>query len=153
MGAEMVEDTIDVIGKLIETCRDGQAGYLEAAEHTRNSALRAFFSQQGLQRAKFAGELENAARRLGEADPDRKPSMAGTLHRAWIDLKHKLGAGDDSILISVESGERNAKSHYEEALKASLPRDVQEIVARQAESVFAAYDQVCTLEAVYKNAA
>jgi uncharacterized protein (TIGR02284 family) len=149
----MVDNTIDVIEKLIETCRDGQAGYLEAAEHTRNSALRTFFAQQGLERAKFAGELESVARHLGEADPSRKPSVASTLHRAWIDLKHRLGAGDESILVSVESGEHNARNHYHEALQAGLPRDVQDIVERQAESVFAAHDQVRTLQAVYKSAA
>ncbi len=149
----MVDNTINVIEKLIETCRDGQAGYLEAAEHTRNSELRMFFSQQALERAKFAGELESAARHLGEADPGRKPSVAGTLHRAWIDLKHRLGGGDDSVLVSVESGEHNARNHYREALRAGLPRDVQDIVERQAESVFAAHDQVRTLQNMYKSAA
>ncbi len=153
MGAENVDETIDAIEKLIETCRDGQAGYLEAAEHAKNHDLRSFFSQQALERAKFAGELENEARHLGEANPDRKPSMASTLHRAWIDLKTKLGAGDASILESVESGEHNARNHYHAALQAGLPHNVQEIVERQAESVFAAHDQIRTLQGVYKRAA
>jgi uncharacterized protein (TIGR02284 family) len=153
MSAEKLDDTLDVIEKLIETCRDGQAGYLEAAEHSRNHELRAFFSQQALERAKFAGELETEARHLVEADPGRKPSMASTLHRAWIDLKHKLGAGDPSILESVEAGESVAREHYRDALKAGLPRAVQEIVERQAESVFAAHEQVRTLQGVYKRAA
>jgi uncharacterized protein (TIGR02284 family) len=79
--------------------------------------------------------------------------MASTLHRAWIDLKTKFGGGDDSILESVESGEHNARNHYHEALQAGLPRNVQEIVERQAESVFAAHDQIRTLQGVYKRAA
>jgi uncharacterized protein (TIGR02284 family) len=149
----MVDNTIDVIEKLIETCRDGQAGYLEAAEHTRNAELRMFFSHQALERAKFAGELEGAARHLGEADPGRTPSFASTLHRAWIDLKHRLGAGDSGILQSVESGEHNARNNYHEALQAGLPHDVQAIVEVQAESVFAAHDQVRTLQDMYKSAA
>ncbi len=153
MSADKASDTLDVIEKLIETCRDGQAGYLEAAELARNHELRTFFSQQALERAKFAGELENQARHLGEADPDSKPSMASTLHRAWIDLKLKMGGGDASILASVESGEHNARNHYHEALQAGLPRDVEAIVQRQAESVFAAHDQIRTLQGVYKNAA
>ncbi len=149
----MVDHTLDVIDKLIETCRDGQAGYLEAAEHTRNEELRIFFSRQALQRAKFAGELENIARRLGEADPNRTSSVASTLHRAWIDLKHRLGGGDASILQSVESGEHNARNHYHEALQAGLPHDVQELVEEQAESVFFAHDQVRTLQDMYNSAA
>jgi len=153
MSADKANETLDVIEKLIETCRDGQAGYLEAAENARNHELRAFFSQRALERAKFAGELETEARLLGEADPERKPSMASTLHRAWIDLKLKMGGGDASILESVETGERNAKSHYHEALQAGLPQDVQAIVERQAESVFSAHDQIRTLQGVYKSAA
>ena len=153
MCADMADNTIDVIEKLIETCRDGQAGYLDAAEHAKNHELRAFFSQQGLERAKFAGELESEARHLGEADPGRNPSMASKLHRAWIDLKHKLGGGDASILESVAVGEQIAREHYQDALNADLPSDVREIVERQAESVFAAHDQVRTLGGVYKRAA
>jgi len=153
MSAEKVNDTLTVIEKLIETCRDGQAGYLEAAEHAHNHELRAFFSQQALERAKFAGELENEARHLGEADPSRKPSMAGSLHRAWIDLKHKLGGGDGSILESVEVGESIAREHYKDALQAGVPQDVLMIIERQSESVFSAHDQVRTLRGVFKKAA
>jgi uncharacterized protein (TIGR02284 family) len=153
MSAEKVNDTLNEIEKLIETCRDGQAGYLEAAEHAHNHELRAFFSQQALERAKFAGELENEARHLGEADPSRKPSMASSLHRAWIDLKHRLGGGDASILESVEVGENIAREHYQDALKAGLPSDLEEIVERQAEGVFGAHDQVRTLRGMYKRAA
>jgi uncharacterized protein (TIGR02284 family) len=153
MSAEKVNDTLNVIEQLIETCRDGQAGYLEAAEYAHNHELRAFFSQQALERAKFAGELESEARHLGESDPSRKSSMAGSLHRAWIDLKHRLGGGDASILESVGVGENIAREHYQDALKAGLPSDLQEIVERQAESVFGAHDQVRTLQGVYKKAA
>lgn len=151
MSAEKVNETIDVIEKLIETCREGQAGYLEAAELAKNHELRAFFSQRALERAKFAGELENEARHLGESDPGRKPSVVSSLHRAWIDLKHKLGGGDASILESVEGGEQKATDIYEEALQADLPSDVRAIVERQAESVYAAHDQVRTLRGVYRD--
>lgn len=149
----MVDNTIEMIGKLIETCRDGQAGFLEAAEHTRNAELRAYFSRQGLERAKFAAELESVARRLGEAEPGGSPSVAGKLHRAWIDLKHKMGGGDACILESVEFGQRIARNRYREALQAGLPLNVLAIVERQAESVFDAHDQVRTLEDMYRSAA
>ena len=149
----MADNTIEVIEKLIETCRDGQAGFLEAAELTRNHELRAFFSHQSLERSKFAGELEGVLRHLGQANPDAGTSMAGKLHRVWIDFKNKLGGGDASVLESVENGEHNARDHYQEALQAGLPADVQDIVQRQAESVFATHNQIRTLQDVYKHAA
>jgi uncharacterized protein (TIGR02284 family) len=149
----MADETIEIIEKLIETCRDGQAGYLEAAEHARNAELKDYFQRQSLERSKFAGELVRVAQRLGETDPDRSPSIANKLHRAWIDLKHKLGAGDAGVLESVQTGEDNAKSHYTEALRATLPFEVHALIERQSESVSDAFDQVHTLCDVYKRAA
>src|ERR1700681_2950147 len=104
----MADDTIDIVEKLIETCRDGQEGYRDAAEHTHTAELKEVFNRQSLERAKFAGELESVAQRLGESDPDRSPSIASKLHRAWFDLKQKFGGGDLSVLESVEAGEDNA---------------------------------------------
>jgi uncharacterized protein (TIGR02284 family) len=153
MSAEMADDTIDIVGKLIESCRDGQEGYRDAAEHTQTAELKDLFNRQSLQRAKFAGELEGVAQGLGESDPNRGPSMANKLHRAWFDLKQKFGGGDESVLKSVEAGEDNAKKHYEEALQAKLPGDVHTIIERQSQSVFAAHDLVRNLRDRYKNAA
>jgi uncharacterized protein (TIGR02284 family) len=153
MSDETADKNVELIKKLIETCRDGQAGYLEAAEHARNADLRGFFSQQAMERARFAAELEGVARRLGEADPAQDSSIVSKIHCAWIDLKYKLGGRDAGVLGSVEAGEYNAKTHYLEALQADLSPEVQSVVERQAESVFAAYDQVRSLYSVYTQAA
>lgn len=153
MSIEMADDTIDIIDRLIETCRDGQQGYREAAEHAKSRELRDFCNRQSLERAKFAGELESIAQRLGEADPDRSPSISSKLHRAWFELKQKLGGGDLSVLESVEAGEDNAKKHYQEALHADLPIDVHEVVDTQARRVLAVHDEVRTLRDSYKKAA
>ena len=148
----MANEIVEVIEKLIETCRDGQAGYLEAAERAHNAELRDYFQRQSLERSRFAGELVRLARQLGEENPDRGPSVASHLHRVWIDLKYKLGGGDGGVLESVEAGEDNARSHYKEALHADLPVDVHDIIERQSESVSDAFDQVHTLCDVYKRA-
>jgi uncharacterized protein (TIGR02284 family) len=149
----MADDTIHIVERLIETCRDGQEGYRDAAEHTHTAELKEVFNRQSLERAKFAGELESVAQRLGESDPDRSPSIASKLHRAWFDLKQKFGGGDACVLESVEAGEDNAKKHYQEALQAKLPLDVHTIVERQSQSVFAAHDLVRNLRDRYKKAA
>lgn len=152
MAADTVGSLPELINKLIETCRDGQAGYLEAAEHAHNTELRQFFSERAFERARFAAELERVALRLGEPSPGGT-SFANLMHRAWIDLKCKLGAGDASVLASVEAGEANAKEHYKQASAAALPPEVKSIIERQAESVSVAYSQVCALRSIYKNRA
>jgi uncharacterized protein (TIGR02284 family) len=136
------ENVRDVIQDLIETSRDGQSGYRDAAEHIKDAEIRSFCLEQSLERARFAGELEDLLREFGESDPDRTGSVAGALRRKWIDTKVALGGGDHTILESVEQGEDSAKKAYEKALSASLPANVLEVVRRQAESVRAAHDLV-----------
>ncbi len=146
--AEVRKDSIDndhvisVLEKLIETNRDGQNGYRDAAEHLTNLEIREFFNEQSTMRAQFAGELENEVIRLGKHDPDRKGSPTAALHRRWIDLKASLGGGDHSILSSVESAEDSAKHEYQDAIRDNLPADIIEILDRQFQSISAAHDHV-----------
>ena len=147
------DDAIEVLEQLVETCRDGQNGYRDAAEHIKNSGIRNWFNQQSLERAQFAGELESHVQRLGKADPDRTGSISGALHRKWFELKEKISGSDESVLAEVERGEDNAKHNYEEALKKELPADVRTIVARQAQSIYAAHDHARMLRDQHKNAA
>ncbi|HEU0049448.1 MAG TPA: DUF2383 domain-containing protein, partial [Nitrososphaera sp.] len=60
-------DPVSVVEKLIETCKDGQNGYRDAAEHVTRPDLRSFFQEQSLERARFAQELESELPRLGKA--------------------------------------------------------------------------------------
>src|SRR5689334_25392381 len=100
---------IDILQDLAETCRNGNEGYLQAAQHVKDPALRTVFNEFATERAAFAGELNNEIIRLGKNDPDRKGTAAGALHRAWLSIKETLGAGDQGILNSVESAEDHAK--------------------------------------------
>ena len=68
--------------------------------------------------------------------------VVGDLHRAWIDTKTALGAGDHEILAWLEQGEDYAKKKYEDALGKGLPAGVLTIVRRQAESVRGVHDRV-----------
>ena len=147
------ENYRDILQDLIETNRDGQNGYRDAAEHVTDAEVRSYFLEQSMERARFAGELEDAIRDFGERNPDRTGSTAGALHRKWIDIKASLGGGDHTILESVEQGEDSAKESYEKAINASLPANVLEIVRRQAESIRAAHDHVKTLRDRFKKAA
>ena len=137
--------TIDIIQNLIETCRDGQNGFRDAADHIKDSSIREMFNRHSLERAQFAGELEQVVQRLGKSDPDRSGSVSAAFHRAWIDFKANVGMGDDGVVAAAETGEDAAKKAYEEALRSDLPGDVRDIVERQAQSVFAAHDQVRNL--------
>src|ERR1700678_1997033 len=135
-------NAISVIENLIETCKDGQKGYEDAASHVKRADLKTFFNEESLERARFAGELEAELIRLGNPDKRVSGSVGGTLRRAWIDTKVSLGGGDKAILESVEAGEDSAKESYEKALSATLPGNLMEIIRRQAVSVRGAHDHV-----------
>jgi len=137
----MTENYRDIVGKLIQTCKDGEEGYRQAAENIKNTEYKSFFHQQSTERGRFAGELQP----FYKADEKQSGSVAGTMHRAWLDLKGKMGAGDETILSSVEQGEDSAKRAYEDALNSALPAELVTIIQRQYQSVKSAHDRVKTM--------
>lgn len=138
--------TIRLLQELADTCRDGQNGYRDAADHVTDSHLREFFNEQSLARAGFAGELEQEIIRLGKADPDTSGSAAAAIRRAWIDFRSELGGGDTTILASVESGEDSAKAVFEKVLREpNLREDLAMLIRRQVTSIMAAHDHVRSL--------
>jgi uncharacterized protein (TIGR02284 family) len=147
------DNPVSVVENLIETCKDGQKGYQDAASHVKRPDLKTYFNEQSMERARFAGELEAELPRLGQPDKKVSGSASAALHRAWIDTKVSLGGGDKTILESVEKGEDNAKETYQKALSGSLPGNIAEIVRRQAASVQRAHDKVKMLRDEAKAAA
>jgi len=138
----MPDDMRDILQMLIETCRDGETGYLHAASVAHDSELKSYFQQQSLERARFRVELTDAIKRLGEPDPDTNGSSAAVLHRAWFELKDDFGGGDHTLLESVEKGEDSAKNAYESALETKLPAGIHDLVRNQYASVKSAHDRV-----------
>ncbi|MFZ0817249.1 MAG: PA2169 family four-helix-bundle protein [Candidatus Sulfotelmatobacter sp.] len=146
-------NAISVIENLIETCKDGQKGYQDAATHVKRPDLKTFFNEESLERSRFAGELEAELIRLGKPDKKVSGSVGGSLRRAWIDTKVSLGGGDKTILESVEAGEDTAKESYQKAITGDLPENIAQIIRRQAASVQRAHDKVKSLRDAAKAAA
>lgn len=136
------KDVRHILEDLIETGKDGQKGYQDAATHVKRTDLKTYFNERSLERARFAEDLRLELTRLGE--PDKKPSgtASGAVRRAWIDTKAALGGGDKSILNSLEAGEDSAKEAYQKALAKPLPSNIADIVRQQAVSVKAAHDHI-----------
>ncbi|HEX8186060.1 MAG TPA: PA2169 family four-helix-bundle protein [Blastocatellia bacterium] len=136
-------NVISTLNNLIETCRDGQNGFKEAAENVKSPDLKTFFNQIVLERSQFVGELQQEVLRLG-GDPENTGSTAAALHRAWIDIKGSLtGRDDQSILNECERGEDSAVEAYSDTLKdENLPSNLRSIVERQFQSIKKDHDRV-----------
>ena len=135
------ENPNSVLKKVVETARDGEKGFREAAEHFKSTELRTMAQRVSAERAEFARELEPELRAEGK-DEKVGGSMEGALHRAWVDIKTALGGGDQTILDWLEQGEDYAKKIYGEALRSNLPSAAQLIVRRQYDRVVNTHDQV-----------
>jgi uncharacterized protein (TIGR02284 family) len=145
-------ENISTLNSLIETLKDGQEGFRQAAEAVRDSALKSLFGEYSMQRAKFAGELQNEVVRLGEAKPEENSSVAGSLHRAWINLKSAITSQDDhAILAECERGEDSALKEYQKAMEQELASPLRETVSRQYAEVKIAHDRIRNLRDAAKK--
>jgi len=136
------DDVISCLNGLIETCRDGQEGFKDAAEAVKDSHLKTLFFEYSQQRAQFGAVLSELVRELG-GDPTHSGSAAGALHRGWIELKSAItGGSEEAILNEAERGEDSAKDAYKDALEKNLPANIADVVRQQASAVQAAHNRV-----------
>ena len=141
-----------IIDNLIETLKDGQEGFKQAAESVKDPQLKSVFDEYSQQRARFVSELRRQAQSLEERESKPSGSAAGALHRGWINLKSALTHGDDhAILAECERGEDSAVEQYKKALDNGLSAPVQQIVSRQYTQVKQAHDRVKSLRDATKG--
>jgi uncharacterized protein (TIGR02284 family) len=144
---ESNSDLRSTINHLIQTCRDGQEGFLTAAENVQGAAFKKLFSECSLQRAKFTGELQSAAHELGNSNPETSSSVSGTLHRGWINLKTAIGGRDQqAILAECERGEDIAAAAFKKALDLELPANIRDIIQHQHAAIVATQHRVKALK-------
>jgi uncharacterized protein (TIGR02284 family) len=135
-----------ILNDLIETLKDGQEGFKQAAESVSNPNLKSLFSDYSQQRSRFATALQTEARRHGEPDPETSSSATGALHRGWINLKSAITGGDEhAILAECERGEDSAVEEYKKALDNGLSPTAQELVTGQFAEIKAAHDRIRNL--------
>ncbi|WAJ35496.1 PA2169 family four-helix-bundle protein [Pseudomonas sp. GOM7] len=136
---------IRTLNKLIETCKDGEAGFKACADDISRPDIQELFTRRARQCAEAAEELQKTVLAFG-AEPEDSTSTGGDLHRRWVDLKALVtGKDDTAILNEAERGEDVAKSRYSEALKENLPSDIRAMVQRQYEGVLRNHDEVRAL--------
>jgi uncharacterized protein (TIGR02284 family) len=140
------KETISTLNDLIETLKDGQEGFRQSAEGVDDPQLKSVFDEYSLQRSRFAGELQSEVRGMGESDPENSSSVAGSMHRAWINVKSAVTSRDrHAILAEAERGEDSAVSASKGAMEKDLPAPIKSIVARQATQVKEAHDRIRSL--------
>jgi uncharacterized protein (TIGR02284 family) len=140
------EQVLSTLENLIEISRDGQEGFAQAAEHANASELKALFTGYSSERARMVSELQVLERQHGKTDVDHSGSLAGGLHRAWINVRAAVASREDqAILEEAERGEDAAVKAYEDSLAPGnrvLPVSVAFVLERHLASVQAAHDEI-----------
>jgi len=138
-------EVISVLNDLIETSEDGIRGFQTASEAVSNTTAKALFASRLPNIQRGSSELKAEVRRLG-GDPEKRGTVAGDFHRAWINLKSAVtGKNEEAIVMECERGEEHAAHVYEEALQKDLPLDTRAIVERQYRGVVENLERVRAL--------
>lgn len=107
------KNIVNEIDYLITICRDGQKGFLSAAENAKEADLKTKFLRNSDKRGKYITELQALVLELCH-NPSSEGGIAGALHRTWMDIKEGLSGHDRlTLLESCEVGENAAVTAYE----------------------------------------
>ena len=136
-------DTAALLNELIETSHDGEKGYAKAAKEVTDPRLKSILVEGAMRCREGARELEERVRALG-LEPAKGGTVAGAVHRGWIDVKTAVSSRDTlAILDECERGEDYAKERYAQVLEENdLPEGLREVIERQYAGVLQNHDRV-----------
>ena len=144
-----MSDDAKAAKELVETLKDGERGFADAAdklrdgEHPEWATTLERFSEQ---RAGFWREIVDLGHAYGD-DVDESGTVAAAVHRGWLSLKDAVTGDDpDAVLKAAETGEDHAVSEYEDAVKMDLSAGFREVVVRQQADVRAAREELRALQ-------
>ena len=139
------DEVVDTLNDLLESCRDGEYGFRECAEHAEAADLKSLFMRHADQCRTAGMELMDKIRQLG-GDADEGGTTMGAMHRGWVSVRGTLaGYSDQAMLDECERGEDAALARYRKALKQDLPQDIRSLVERQTEGTQRNHDQIKAL--------
>jgi uncharacterized protein (TIGR02284 family) len=134
--------TLKAMHDLAATCNDAAEGYGKAAKGVHDKELSNWLAQASADRERFAAEIENAIRHMGD-QPRQDWHEGGILHKGWVDLDQRLRStephlhskDDKQILRECTAGDSGTLKHYDFALAQDLKQDVREMVIEQRTAV------------------
>ncbi len=136
------QDVVSALNKLIETTKNGEAGFAQCAEHAESAEIKKLLADAGQRCAQGARELQQLVTKYG-GSAETSGTVGGAMHRGWVGLKTTFTSNDDlAVLEEMEKGEDIAKRDYSECLRGDLPEDVRQVVQRQNEGVIRNHDLV-----------
>jgi uncharacterized protein (TIGR02284 family) len=146
--------TVSVLNDLLQITNDRIEGFEKAEGKVweKYPDIKAEYDRMISQSKMMKNELINQINELA-GDPDDSTSVAGSFHRAWIDIKNSFTVGkiEESTLSNVVFGEKAAMEAYQNALDSGeLSPQSFDLIKEQLHSLKVSYNQFQKIEE-YKN--
>lgn len=135
------------LNELLEKNYDAEAGYKEAKEQVKSTALKGFFDTQSQERYNFGHELKTEIKNLGEK-PEKGTSLVGDAHRVWMNVKSTFSSNnDEAVLEEAIRGEKAALENYNEIINDNeVPQAIRNVISSHRDRIHSALNSVETLE-------
>ena len=144
-GTTSNDDVIDTLNDVLESCRDGEFGFRECADHAKSQDLKVLLNRHSAECRDAGFELLNVIKSVG-GTPDEGGTASGALHRGWVAVRAALTTYDDkAVLDECERGEDAALVRYRKALKEELPVEARVVLERQLQGAQRNHDEVKAL--------
>jgi len=142
-------DTIRILNRLIQTCRDGEEFCRAAGESVERVGLRPLFGTRSEEWGRQGDELQALVLLLG-GEPATFGTVNSQVSRAWMKLKALVfGRSDLSVLEMWQGSQQRALERYEEALGGYLPQRIRRTVSLQADRVMDRCEQMANFRDRY----
>ena len=144
------EKVINNLNGLLEKNYDAEQGFTSAFNATNSLELKSFFDKQVRQRISFGKNIKNEINMLGGI-PNRGGSIAGSMHRAWMDLKTAVASNDEeAVLTCCHNGEKAMLEDYNDVLKMQqLPVTTHDCIQHQRNAILESMREIKQYENVY----
>ena len=121
---------VSTLNGAIDALQNGVRGYRTAAEEVDDADLAVTFRDLASSRQAVLDDVVRVAALEENAAPtDDSGTMAGAIHRGWMQLKAAV-AGDEAIVRSALTGESDATADLSRALESDLAPSVDAALRR-----------------------
>lgn len=143
------DKTISELNDLLQITNDRLEGFQKVEKKVIDGypQLKDDYEHMVQQSVEMRSDLSALVRKNG-GTPDDTTTVAGGLHRTWIDVKNSLtGDRDESTLENVVFGEKAAIEAYESALKSgNLSPEGTSLVQDQLQKIKSSFQRFENLE-------
>ena len=143
---------IQVLNTLIETTIDSIDGYGKAADLARNPRFQSLFRDRAQERQKLVENLKAEVRSFG-GEPWDKASFKGRAHRAFLELRDRIGRNSDKPLVEeVERAEGFIVDRFAGAASdGQLPDKARGVLERAQETLQAERGQISAIRGEFDS--